>query len=149
MIKDKEFLLPFLLGGICMMILMFVVPAIGRHSSKSTDTPITIDFNDNTDAWSSVVKQADRFVYGQCKADGSEVIMFLYDENREYLCEAHMDIEDMYVDIKRGRYNTIAPWYENQEKSRKMFILLYQKLPQDVKDKCPSNQTIIKKINNL
>lgn len=148
MIKDKEFLLPVLLGSLC-MILLFAVPVIRGHFSKSTETPITIDFDNNTDAWSSVVKQADRFVYGQCKADGSEVIMFLYDENREYLCEAHMDMKEMYVDIKRGRYNTIAYRNANQEKSRKMFILLYQKLPQDVRDKCPSNQTIIKKINDL
>ena len=124
-----------------LFVLVFIVPiTLGRSSSQTVQ---------EEDVWDTVSKQADKFVYGQTNSDGSKVILFLYDENGEYLCEAVMDMAREIVDIQRGRYNTIATWYSNKEKSKKLFELLYPKIPLEVRNKYPATSEVIEKMKKL
>ena len=108
---------------------------------------IFIGGRDN-DIWNSAIEQADNFVYHHKSRSGNAAIFHLYDENEEYICEAIVDMPKEKVDIY-NHSELITSHYANERKSKKMFDLLYPKIPQEVRVKYLPKSEVIKRMKNM
>ena len=98
--------------------------------------------------WKELIEHSDDFTYSHISTDGERVCFKLFDNEGKYLCEAVLYLDDECTYIYRST-SIILSRYSNEKLSKKMFKLLYPKIPEDDLDKFVSNDELFKRIKKM
>ena len=125
------------IGIILIVCITSFVPIISYFYVASIDKEV----------WNEVIKHSDEFVFDQDKSNDKIVIMNLYDKDSTYICDAFIYIKSKKVTIF-SHYDIVAS-SANIYKSRKMFKLLYNNIPEDVLSDCSPQKGVLNKLKTL
>ena len=109
-----------------------------------------IDKIDNKEAqiWEQCIEHADDFTYSHVSRDGYRACFKLFDENGTYLCEAQLELQDGTSKIVRSFDVLASPWGDKKN-SKKMFDLLYPRIPQEDLKQFVSSDDLVERIKQL
>lgn len=134
---DKHIVADFFIFFLLVIIFFVALPA-GKNKIDNKETQI----------WEQCIEHADDFTYSHISRDGYRACFKLFDENGAYLCEAQLELQDGTSKIVRSFDILASPWGDKKN-SKKMFDLLYPRIPQEDLKQFVSNDDLVERIKQL
>lgn len=132
----------FLVFLLAILFFFFFVALPG--SKKKTDSTNSKE----AQIWEQCIEHADDFTYSHISKDGKRACFKLFDENGAYLCEAQLELQDGTSKIVRSFDILASPWGDKKN-SKKMFDLLYPRIPQEDLKQFVSSDDLVERIKQL
>lgn len=104
--------------------------------------------NKETQIWEQCIEHADDFQYSHVSNDGYRACFKLFDENGKYLCEAQLELQDGTSKIVRS-FEVLASQWGDKKNSKKMFELLYPRIPQEDLKRFVSSDDLVERIKQM
>ena len=112
---------------VAIILAIIVIPGVFRSTSDLR-------------VWNGAIKNSDSFVLSH--ADEHYARLILCDQNDEVVCEVLLSHYDKESSIWRG--GSLIGSSFNKKKSKKLYKLLYEKIPEDKRPSYPTKDEVIK-----
>ena len=135
---DRNMILDLFLVFLLAIILFVVVMPAGKNKIDDKETQI----------WEQCIEHVDDFQYSHVSDDGYRACFKLFDEDGKYLCEAHLELKDGTSRIVRS-FEVLASQWGDRKNSKKMFELLYPRIPQEDLKRFVSSDDLVERIKQM